>query len=138
MAGSTRWLVGCSRCTSVTFDQRPATRCCGTGKRSGKTAPIVVIGAACLGLVAWWFWQPPPRLSGRHYDMTLALYRICNQKDAAALQRFEAEVLTASESDPDSNALPAALHEILDDARAGDWERAMGACREAMENQVHR
>jgi len=108
------------------------------GARFGKTVPIVLACLLLLGLAAWWYSQSSPKLSERHYDMTLALYRICNQQDADALQRFEAKVLKTSEDEGDVGTLPPSLQGILDDARSGNWERAMLECREVMDSQIQR
>ncbi|QDS91153.1 hypothetical protein EC9_53730 [Rosistilla ulvae] len=102
--------------------------------RFGWASVAVAIVAAGL----WWWMQPPAPLSENGYDLTIALYRVCNQRSDEGLQRIE-ELLdesrsTAAASDP-SHGIVAA---IVAQAKAGDWESAARASRRALEDQVKR
>jgi hypothetical protein len=70
------------------------------------------------------------------YEISTALYSVCNRQDATKLAGIES-LLASAQSD--ANLSPAEaeiLHEILRTAQAGDWKSATSESRALMEDQV--
>jgi len=99
-------------------------------------AGIVAVAIITTGL--WWWMRPPAPLSENGYDLTIALYRVCNQRSDEGLQRIEQlldESRSTGEASDPSHGIVAA---IVAEAKAGDWESAAQASRRALEDQVKR
>jgi hypothetical protein len=70
------------------------------------------------------------------YEYAMALYSICNRRDAARLEEFakllEADAQAGQLGDREADW----LRTILDDARAGEWSDAQASARQLLEDQV--
>lgn len=92
--------------------------------------------AVVLTAAAWFLSDSRVELSEQDYDVTIALYRVCNQQSLVGLEKIEA-VLTANGRDPSEQSESAkSIHRIIDQAKAGDWKEAKIACRQLLEDQV--
>ncbi|QDV71534.1 hypothetical protein Poly24_52710 [Rosistilla carotiformis] len=112
----------------------------GTSK-SETSLPRLGLGMVAVAMVAaglWWWMRPPAPLSENGYDLTIALYRVCNQRSDEGLERIEQlldESRAATAAVDPSHGIVAA---IVAKAKAGDWEAAARASRQALEDQVKR
>lgn len=91
---------------------------------------------AVVVLVAVWLWpRSSVELSDRGYDVTLALYRVCNQRSEEGLAKIE-EQLALMASGVDDSTSHRAIAEIIAQAKSGQWRQASVACRKALDDQV--
>ncbi len=107
----------------------------GTSTTAWSIAGVLVT----IALIAFFFW-PRSRieLDEHGYDLTTALYRVCNQRSNEGLAKVEA-LMTQAEGNPVlSNSSRDALSSIIASAKAGRWEEALVSCRQSMEDQVSR
>jgi hypothetical protein len=75
-------------------------------------------------------------VSDKAYEIATALYSVCNRQDTAKLQEIE-NLLASAQSDSSlSHVETGILQEILQTARAGDWESATSKSRALLEDQV--
>lgn len=100
---------------------------------------MIAAAMAAVLLIGYQFWPASKvTLDDDGYQVTMALYRICNQGDAEALAKLD-ETIASSESlqnlSPDSQALIARVRSLAD---SRDWDDAVKLCRQAMEDQVRR
>lgn len=103
--------------------------------------PFIIGGLALVVLaiaLSWWSTRAPVELSEHGYDVTLALYRVCNQRSVDGLQRVEAELASKSDDSQTGSAGDLAIRAIIEQAKAGDWAAATAACRQLMDDQVRR
>ncbi len=70
------------------------------------------------------------------YDYATALYSISNRKAEDRLEQIDEQMRLARQAGELSPQESEWLHEILADARNGQWESANSACRRMMEDQV--
>ncbi|SMP45881.1 hypothetical protein SAMN06265222_10215 [Neorhodopirellula lusitana] len=105
-------------------------------KLNGRVIGIgtLVLVVAVLGL--WWWMRPPVKLNENHYDITIALYRACNQRSAESLARIES-LLAESDASMDGPA-GQAIVSIIADAKQDRWQDASRDCRTLLEQQVQR
>ncbi len=92
---------------------------------------------ACCAVGAWWWSQSSIRLNEEDYDLTIALYRVCNQRSLEGLASVERVFLDLRPSEQ-SDAARRQIAGIITNARDGRWELAMKKCRKSMEDQVRR
>ena len=97
---------------------------------------LVVLIAAISAVVVWMNLGGTASLNEDGYAVTMALYRVCNQRDEEGLQKVEEMLasLTTDESGVDSQK--EIIVPIVVEARAGNWDEAMQACRDLMDAQV--
>lgn len=103
--------------------------------------PIVAGGLALAAFtiaIAWWSMRPPIELSDHSYDVTLALYRVCNQRSDEGLAKIESELAAKVADGQTPSAAEKAIQAILDQAKSGHWEDATDDCRRLMDDQVRR
>ncbi|MEM6364680.1 MAG: hypothetical protein AAF745_09655 [Planctomycetota bacterium] len=101
------------------------------GKPLGITLVLMLIVAG-----GWLLWpSSAASLSERDYEIALALYRVCNQRDVETLQTIEAQL---DETDRDTAANPGhqALRAIVALARQEDWTDAVRRCRVLLDAQI--
>lgn len=107
----------------------------------GSLAKIwLLIAVAAIGFfaVVWWFTQSPIKLREDHYAITLALYRVCNQRSEVGLNQIESILKSSvSSSDEDDSSLEA-IRTIVSEARQSRWTQATQNCRHLLESQVQR
>ncbi|WP_372724911.1 hypothetical protein [Novipirellula sp.] len=112
-----------------------------TNTKSDSRFKVVTFAALIvLAIVtaAWWMSHTPVKLDEQGYDVTIALYRVCNQRSSEGLQKIEDQI---RELEASQTTLGESHHVILDliaTAKAGDWKNAAIACRQALEDQVQR
>jgi len=70
------------------------------------------------------------------YEYAKALYSITNRKDATRLDQVHSQVETALAQQELSEREARWLHQIVEDAAAGRWEKANRAARQMMEDQL--
>ena len=101
----------------------------------------------CMAVVVYVAWPSSTvTLDEPGYDVAVALYRACNQKNIEAVkqldQRMGALFLRSGfpgdsrQTRPSDDAQHRALQRIVDDAQQGRWERAMISCRDLLRAQV--
>lgn len=77
-----------------------------------------------------------PKVSSETYEISKALYSVCNRQNEAQLANIESAIETASESGEISPREVKWLKEIVDSARSGEWQRATAEARKIMVDQV--
>ncbi len=97
-----------------------------------------VVPVVAIVLIVFLMPQRRVQLSDQGYDLTLALYRVCNQQDSVSLAKFEGQLTEAGSSAALSDESRVVITDIIAVAKSGRWMEATVACRAALENQVHR
>lgn len=99
---------------------------------------FAIAASTLLGLAAYLFWPDSKvELSERGYKVTLALYRVCNQRSVEGLAEIEKQLdLMGESSDAEASSHLAITH-IVRQAKAGRWREAAIACRQTLDDQVH-
>ncbi|TWU46905.1 hypothetical protein Poly59_58790 [Rubripirellula reticaptiva] len=92
--------------------------------------------AALLFLYLWL--TPKAKLDEHGYDLTIALYRTCNQKDANSLDAIERVLAEAGSESNLSKHSRAVVTRVMGLAKSGYWREATIECRAALDNQVQR
>lgn len=96
-----------------------------------------ITAAAFVIIASFWFWPTPKvELSSDGYDVTIALYRVCNQQSTKGLDRIKAELAEMKHANGDEDASFLAISKIVQQANRGEWKNASVACRQALEDQV--
>jgi len=109
-----------------------------TSARSNRGRWIIAVTSIVVLLsAAFWFW-PTSRvtLDDDGYQMTIALYRICNQQDQDALTEIDRKFRVSPELQDLSAQSQQAVTTIIAQAKAGDWKDAAITCRQMMDDQV--
>lgn len=92
-----------------------------------------------LLVLAFYFYpREKAELNAQGYDAAVALYRICNQKDEASLQKVAGQITQWKTDEKISASTHTTLQRVIDSANAGDWRKAGRDCRQLMEDQVRR
>ncbi|QDT11317.1 hypothetical protein [Planctomycetes bacterium K23_9] len=106
-------------------------------KRS--SAGKMIVGATVIAAImvagAFWFSRSKVELSKDDYAITLALYRVCNQRSEQGLIELEA-VWRESEPPEKDTASGRVIRSIIADARSQQWQDAARACRQILVDQV--
>ncbi|TWU17365.1 hypothetical protein Pla52o_51690 [Novipirellula galeiformis] len=97
---------------------------------------ILVVSLGLAGL--WWWSHSRVELDEMGYDVTIALYRVCNQRSDDGLQQIENQIRKLETEQAFSSAANQAIMSIIATAKAGQWQKAARACRQALEDQVQR
>lgn len=79
-----------------------------------------------------------PEVSPKTYEIATALYGICNRELADKLPMAEQLVDEAVEANEITSREAGWLRDIIETARAGDWDDAEREARELMQDQVRR
>ncbi|MEO9590104.1 hypothetical protein [Rhodopirellula bahusiensis] len=96
------------------------------------------IAIAVVGLAFYFYPRSRVELDDQGYDASVALYRICNQKDTESLQTVAEQVAQWQTEGKLSEQSHASLQRVIDLADEGDWNQASRECRRMMEDQVQR
>lgn len=115
--------------------------CNSTHTTSDSRLKIVAFAAfIVLAIVtaAWWMSHTPVKLDEHGYDVTIALYRVCNQRSSEGLQKIEEQIRELEASQATLGESHQAIMSMIATAKAGDWKNAAIACRQALEDQVKR
>jgi hypothetical protein len=111
--------------------------------RARPSYPMRRLGA-CLtltmlvGLLAWWNWPRRIELSRNGYDLTIALYRVCNQQSEPGLEEIESKLDELRQASPASSNGYEIIDSLVSQARSGDWNGAMQKSREILDQQTGR
>jgi len=97
-----------------------------------------LLATLLLMLSGWYLWPRPVQLSTEGYEIATALYRICNQQEQTLLGALQAELDTLKNDADIREPELVYLQQIIDLAKSGEWESAMRAARDAMNDQVQR
>ncbi len=98
---------------------------------SGFAVTVVVIAA--------FFWpHTPVELNDHGYDLTTALYRVCNQQSVDGLAKVEQLMAENDADSPLNSASRGTLDSIIAQAKLGRWKQASIDCRQALDDQVQR
>jgi len=79
-----------------------------------------------------------PEVSPKTYEISKALYSVCNQKNQERLQTVKALIESSLESKEINEDEADMLFEIVAQAQANDWDAAMVESRNLMEDQIDR
>ncbi|QDT29698.1 hypothetical protein Enr10x_50530 [Gimesia panareensis] len=79
-----------------------------------------------------------PEVSPKTYEISKALYSVCNQKSQERLEAVEELIQSSLEQEEISEREAEWLGEIIRQARQGEWEAALRETRQIMEDQVGR
>lgn len=120
-----------------------------TNARSSAGRKSLIWGGLALGVAAVIYVAWPSStvtLDEPGYDVAVALYRACNQKNIEAVkhldQRMEDLFLRSGfagdlrQTGPSDDAQHRALQQIVNEAQQGRWEQAMVSCRDLLQDQV--
>ncbi len=102
---------------------------------------IAAAGIGCItivGFISWCWRHPPVDLDPRRYEVTLALYRVCNQRSVTGLDRIESELTEAENMSLPVDRAHIAIANAIEKARRGHWSDAERDCRKLLEDQVRR
>ena len=105
--------------------------------------PRAAIWLACGSIVfsltlAWYLSPRQVELTSDTYDCTIALYRVCNQRDIQGLDQLQEKLdELAAKSDLNHSSM-AHLQRIIDEAKSGDWESAMRHARNTLDDQTEK
>ena len=75
-------------------------------------------------------------VSPKAYEISSALYSVCNRKDVSRLDKVEELITSAVNSGEVSSSEQQWLTEIVEAGRSGDWDAAAQNARTMMEEQV--
>lgn len=76
------------------------------------------------------------QVSPKAYQISSALYSVCNRKDPSGLDKLQELIGDAVASDELSSSEERWLMEIVESGRSGDWESAAQDARTMMEEQI--
>ena len=104
----------------------------------GKSVALwgVLILVALTSALAWGFWPRPVKLSEESYEIAIALYRVCNQQDTDGLANLQERLDGGIGRQTIGEAEAVMLQEVMDEARAGNWEFAMKTTRASLDDQT--
>ena len=106
--------------------------------RDPKQWAMAIAGVAAIGLgIAWYLPSHRVELNQQDYDITLALYRVCNQRSEPGLEKIEAISASTAAEDANQSESGKSVHAIIEQAKAGQWKEATMACRKLLDDQVH-
>lgn len=94
-----------------------------------------------MALGSWWLRRPAVQLDQASYEVTLALYRVCNQRNTDGLDQVEELLANSQHTDTEplrtvSSESHDAIQRVIDLAKTGEWDRATRECRMLMDDQV--
>jgi hypothetical protein len=95
-------------------------------------AGLLIFTIACSGCSSY------GRVSPASYDFAMAMYSISNTKSADKLPTFEQKLAEAKQGGTLTAQEAQWLEEILESARAGEWQSAALASRAMMAEQASR
>lgn len=87
-------------------------------------------------VLAWFLWPSKVELSPDTYDVAIALYRVCNQRDEDGLEQVQQKLDDLSAAAAPGDTGLAHLQSIIDEAEAGQWKAAMMQTRTALADQT--
>lgn len=96
------------------------------------------LAIAVVGLAFYFFPRSKVELDDQGYDASVALYRICNQKDMESLQEIAEQVAQWQTEGKISEQSYVSVQQVIGLANEGDWSQAARECRRMMEDQVQR
>ncbi len=99
---------------------------------------IAIAVIACVAIAAWTFYRTPIELSKDHYAMTLALYRVCNQRSVEGLDQIDVLLAADASSAGGEPEMVIAIESIIAAARKDQWRQAAVDCRRLLDDQVKR
>lgn len=99
-----------------------------------KCFDITLLTAVALQLNACGY----PEVSPKTYEISKALYSICNQKSKERLETVTKLIQSSLESQEITESEANWLNEIVAQAHEGEWESATLEARQLMEDQVGR
>tara|TARA_R110002111_G_C6007511_1_gene374225 strand:- start:366 stop:635 length:270 start_codon:yes stop_codon:yes gene_type:complete len=79
-----------------------------------------------------------PEVSPRTYEISKALYSVCNQKSQERLEIVTKLIQSSLENKEISASEADWLNGIIAQAREGDWQSASKEVRQMMEDQIDR
>ena len=101
-------------------------------------ATFVVCCIAMIAFVSCWLLYSRVKLDERGYDLTLALYRVCNQRSIEGLERIESELVAPANTSADAEQSWFVVASVVEKAKRGQWADAERDCRQLLEDQVTR
>ena len=108
---------------------------------SGYWAIAGAVGVVVVAALLWWLLRPAyGKLTPRAYRIALALHSVCNQKDAARLEKLKEHVVSSedSEAEPLAERERQWLDAIIAAAEKGRWSDAARDSRLLLERQAER
>lgn len=79
-----------------------------------------------------------PEVSPKTYEISKALFSVCNQKNEERLQVVKKLIESSLENEEISESEAEMLNEIVAQANENQWETAMVEARNLMEDQIDR
>ena len=79
-----------------------------------------------------------PEVSPKTYELSKALYSVCNQKSTERLVKVQALIQSSLEQEEITSREADWLNGIIKQAQAGEWDEALRESRQIMEDQAGR
>ena len=89
-----------------------------------------------VAMVSWYLWPRKIELTDDSYQIGIALYRACNQRDEQGLEKIQAMLDELRNHNRPGELAIRHLQGIVDEAKSGDWRSAMIHARSALEDQA--
>ncbi len=102
------------------------------------TRSLLLLLTLCLGLWGLAGCQQYGSVSDHAYEHAQALYSICNRRDTERLAIAEQSITAAYTANELTKTEQQWLQEIINQARAEDWESAAANARTIMAEQIQR
>jgi len=97
---------------------------------------LAMTAVALLAGLSWFFWPTERQLSPDSYELTIALYRVCNQQDLEGLQQIQKSLQQLDKATRADDQEIKLLQQIIDEAQSGKWTSAMKRTHEVLEDQT--
>ena len=107
-----------------------------SGGARWKSIMILSVVVLAMGYSLWP--SSVVKLDDNGYEVTIALYRVCNQQSEKGLDEIAEVLRRVDEVEEERTPQQFALDSIIADARDGRWASATRACRKLLEDQVDR
>lgn len=96
----------------------------------------VIVALTLLSMITWLAWPAKVELSPETYDIAIALYRVCNQRDESGLQQIQASLSKLPDQSDAAETSVALLQQIIDDAKSSNWTSASRRTHELLQEQA--
>ena len=110
------------------------TRSQSTGNRSSTWFTALAVLTLVTGVI-WSVWPSKVELTADSYDIAIALYRVCDQRETEGLQKIQGKLIELTTDGANDDAIMH-LQRIVDEAEAGNWTAAKRHAHDALKDQA--
>jgi len=97
-----------------------------------------ILSFALLIILVFQYGCGYPEVSPKTYEISKALYSVCNQKSTERLETVQTLIQSSLEKQEITDREADWLNGIIGQAQEGDWDRALQESRRIMEDQAGR